>query len=341
MRFIFVLVFIILSCSGAAAQSFYFQDVNFHNADSIAEHYADHSLKDHKALAILLTKDLSTDVEKFRAIFKWITENISYDIPSYIESVQMEKKLRYKKTRLERWREKFYNTITKRIIREKTAICYGYASLLTSMSDHAGIPCKTISGYGRGWGSSIGTGSVNHAWNAVKLQGRWFLCDPTWASGTVDMGREKFFRQFDKVYFITSPDLLIANHYPADTSWTLIKNAPSKKEFLDAPIKLSSFLTHKINHYFPQKGIIKIKVDSTVRFSFTTNASKKMDKVTVVSKYAPIKKDEESEFDYNLQVDKEGKYFFDHRFIRAGFTSLVIYLNGDAVLVYNVYISKA
>ncbi|HEY5745175.1 MAG TPA: transglutaminase domain-containing protein, partial [Chryseolinea sp.] len=238
MRFIFVLVLIILPCLSATAQWINFQDVNFDKADSIAKHYADYSLKDHEELAILLTKDLSTDVEKFRAIFKWITENISYDIPSYIEYVRMEKKLRYKKKRLARWRGKFHNTITRRIIQKKTAICYGYASLLTTMCNSAGIPCTIVDGYARDQTSSIGSGSVNHAWNAVKLKDRWFLCDPTWASGTVDMKQKQFFREFNKVYFLTPPELLVANHYPADTSWTLLKNGPSKKEFMNAPIKL-------------------------------------------------------------------------------------------------------
>ncbi|HEY5748321.1 MAG TPA: hypothetical protein VIU12_19760, partial [Chryseolinea sp.] len=102
----------------------------------------------------------------------------------------------------------------------------------------------------------------------------------------------------------------------------------------------SPFLRNKINHYFPQKGIIKVRADSTVRFSFTTNASRKMDKVSVVSVRPSAGENERYQFDYDLQVDQEGKYFFDHHFIRTGYTSLIIYLNGEAVLIYNIYISK-
>jgi transglutaminase/protease-like cytokinesis protein 3 len=334
-RFSFLITLFSVLCLAAQAQSAYFRDVDFHAADSVAKKYENYSLKDTEQLAMLLTKDLPTDVEKFRSIFKWIAENISYDISSYKKSIRAEAKFRHKKKKLSAWTAKFNNTLRRRLPRKKTAICQGYATLLASLSNHAGLSCTVISGYGRNTNAAIGHGSINHAWNAVKLEGRWFLCDVTWASGSVDLLEEKFFREYKNAYFLTDPEILIANHYPADTSWTLLKNNPTKKDFLDAPIKPYAFLSNKINQYYPQKGILKVKSDSVVRFSFTANISRKIERAHVVL----LRGDkQENDFYYDLQIDNEGKYFFDHRFIKKGYASLKIYVNQEAILYYKVYI---
>jgi uncharacterized protein YegL len=76
-----LLIFIALLISFPSfSQYSEFESVDFSRADSIAENYAGYGLRDQKKLADLLTKDLPTDVEKFRAIFKWVTLNISYDL---------------------------------------------------------------------------------------------------------------------------------------------------------------------------------------------------------------------------------------------------------------------
>jgi len=45
-----------------------FDSFDFQKADSVADFYNDYDLRDQKKLTTLLTKDLASDVEKFRAI---------------------------------------------------------------------------------------------------------------------------------------------------------------------------------------------------------------------------------------------------------------------------------
>src|ERR1041384_6478268 len=62
-------------------------------ADSVAEVYARHSLEDLDALARKLTKPFKTDKDKFRAIYKWVCNNVEYDY-------EFSKKIEVKRTKL-------------------------------------------------------------------------------------------------------------------------------------------------------------------------------------------------------------------------------------------------
>ena len=57
----------------------------------------------------------------------------------------------------------------------------------------AGLECEKISGQAKGGGyypgcfdpDRLSRGPGAHAWNAVKLGGKWYLSDATWAAGSV------------------------------------------------------------------------------------------------------------------------------------------------------------
>ena len=75
-------------------------------------------------------------------------------------------------------------------------VCEGYASAFKLVCDELGIPCLYVVGYG--WASGAWG---RHAWNMVKLDGRWYAVDATYddptgssASGTVSgIERHEYF----------------------------------------------------------------------------------------------------------------------------------------------------
>jgi hypothetical protein len=79
-----------------------FESTDFSKVDSIVGLYQKFNLRDQKKLTLLLTKDLKSDVDKFRAIFKWITNNISYDLDLYREHNRKENQLKHNKKKLEK-----------------------------------------------------------------------------------------------------------------------------------------------------------------------------------------------------------------------------------------------
>lgn len=318
------------------AQRHDFWDINFFKADSIAEVYANRDLKNPEKLAEDLTQHFSTDVEKFRAIFRWITDNIYYDLDLYYEHRNAQLKYRYKRKKLTAWRERFNKRMEHKLYTKQKAICDGYATLLERMSLHVGISCKKIIGNGRTIDQEIGKGSVNHAWNAVKLGSKWYLCDATWASSSLDPSTMRFYRRFNKNYFLTDPSLFIANHYPQDTSWTLLHNKPSQKEFLDAPLMHDGFISNLVNTYHPDKGIVRVKKDAVVSFDFTFNKRNKEggDRAYILIEKAGNKE----EIKKSAVKNSDGVYMLVYEFKETGKYKVDVVINEERSMTYIVYV---
>lgn len=324
------------------AQYSEFESIDFSKADSIAEIYGGFDLHDQKKLTELLTKDLTTEVEKFRAIFKWVALNVSYDLELLAESNRKELQYRFRKNKLDHWRKHFNKKILKTLVRNKSSICSGYSLLLQSLCAQVNIQCEIIEGYGRTTKTPIGSGHINHAWNAVRLNDNWHLCDPTWASGHLNQSEKKFIPSFNKYYFLTPPELFSANHYPVNSFWFLLHDKPTLKEFLNAPIKSTGFIANKLNHYFPLVGRFSVKCDSSVRFSFTSNLpAEKINSVWVLTSKKANKEfvDRENE-SRELGVDKEGNYFLYYRFKEIGVFRIYISLNRKLVFMYEVTVTS-
>lgn len=330
----FLIIGFIFSLFGLSAQSLDFLDTDFSRADSIALSNSNLKLTNPEKLSEILTKDLNSELEKFRVIFRWITNNISYDTRMYALLKRKENKLKYDRKKLLEWRKKFKKKIYKRTLRRKIAICEGYSRVLETMCRHVGISCETISGYPRNENSRIGLGKPDHAWNAVKINNKWYLADATWASGYVNSSGHYFTRRFNKIYFLTDPSYFIADHYPIDKSWILLLNKPSLNEFLCSPIKLEGFYKKKLVHFSPKEGIIKINRDSTFSFSFTSNASK----ISTVSTELISKSVEYSNNHYQLSQSNEGYYVFKHKFVEKGSFKFYIYIDSKATFVYDVLV---
>jgi len=154
-----------------------------------------------------------TENAKFWAIFKYVTENISYDTRAYNSNVR-----RINKTNLD-------------VLRRKKAVCWGYSELIREMCTYAGIMCQSISGYARDLQvPSRPFEKANHAWNAVRLNGEWFLLDATWASG-IKSEEDYFMSVYGVDYFLTPPSLFIKNHFPMLPMWQLLSCPLSLEQF--------------------------------------------------------------------------------------------------------------
>lgn len=134
-------------------------------------------------LADELTMGLKTDEEKSRAIYKWVASNISYDTESYFSDPT---------------NPRYYSSLE--TLRNKQALCSGYANLNAALHRSVGIEVRVV--YGEG-----------HAWNEVKISDRWQEQDPTYGSGGLDMNNKSFIPQFNEQYF-SSADLRREGIFP-------------------------------------------------------------------------------------------------------------------------------
>lgn len=167
-----------------------------------------------RTLAAWLVAPCRSDEGKARAIFRWITENIRYDVDAFFAGDQL-------------------SGDAGEALRKKSGVCEGYAGLFEELAKASGIQAVRITGYAKGYGYVPGQppGSVpNHAWNAVRIGGRWRLVDCTWGAGYIGDDR-KFHRAFDSHFFLTPPGEFIFDHFPENESWQLLDSPRSRAEF--------------------------------------------------------------------------------------------------------------
>ncbi len=249
------------------AQKVDFTQVDFGRADSLAALYKGTGLEKLPELAYKLTAPLSTEVEKFRAIYIWVCTNLENDYWYYLKNKKKREKLQGDAQALTEWNQSFQSQVFKKLLKEQKTICTGYAYLVRELSSLANINCKIIDGYGRAVNANIGAPGVpNHSWNAVQLHGRWYLCDATWSSGVFDLRENRFIPNYHDGYFLAAPDLFIKSHYPLDTTWILMADKPELKEFLNAPLVYRYAFDYHIIPLEPQLMNLQVYQNEPVTF---------------------------------------------------------------------------
>jgi hypothetical protein len=168
----------------------------------------------------LLARNLATvaksDWEKARAIYVWVCENIEYDTEEFFTGTSA--------------------AADQGAFRSGKAVCDGYSDMVTELASSLGLEAIKISGYSKGYGYSEKTKFTNtdHAWNALKIQGKWRLVDTTWGAGAIDDDRH-YKKSFTGTWFAMDPDLFLMTHYPESWERSLVANKMSLERFAALP----------------------------------------------------------------------------------------------------------
>lgn len=131
-----------------------------------------------------LTQNCTTETEKARAIFVWITDNIAYDYKAFNKH-KLPKRPQPKKGKnydfiVAQWKVDY----TDRVLRKSKAVCEGYSMLFNCMCDYAGLQTDYVPRYIKKTPDEIGRmGTNDHAWNGILLDGKYYFLDVTWAAG--------------------------------------------------------------------------------------------------------------------------------------------------------------
>jgi hypothetical protein len=242
-----------------------------------------HTIKIHKdvltpeSLSKQLTTNYKTDREKVTSIFRWITENISYNIrPYYSNNRSYLSDIMSNEDEDTAALKPLSERVAIDVLNRRVAFCDGYARLFKTLCDYAGIQSEIITGYANG---SMGRGMYkfgsNHRWNAVYLDSSWYLLDATWASGHLTLSTNDFIQSYNNRYFLTPAQDFIRDHYPEDLQWTLLPEPPYVSEFRQTPFKTHAFLKNYIISFSPQAGVIEASEGDTLRFEIETFGEKK------------------------------------------------------------------
>ncbi len=220
-------------------------------------------------LAQLLTASYTTQLDKVRSIFIWITEHIEYN------TLRFQPYIKYHDDGIESEEDSLPGLrplderVARIVLKRRQTVCEGYSRLFKTLCDFAGIKSEIICGYARS-NSGSKKFQCNHNWNAVMIDSNWYLLDATWASGYLSFSGTQFIRDYNDYYFLTPPKYFIEDHYPEDVKWTLLNDPPTLNEFKNSPFKQSAFNRHNIISYAPLKGIINTTVGDTINIELQT-----------------------------------------------------------------------
>jgi transglutaminase/protease-like cytokinesis protein 3 len=200
------------------------------------------------ALAQKLAPYASTEADKARLIYSWIAQHIAYDVPMAVNN-QVD------------------DLRPETVLQRRQTICSGYANLYQAIAQALGLEAVIVEGYAKGVGGLVGTDNeINHAWNGVKIDGKWYLLDTTWGAGTVD--DNVFQPRFSPYYFATPPAQLIYTHFPRESQWQLLPTVYSRTQFDRFPEVKPRFFRDQlglVSHLNPEiqaQGNLEILLDS-------------------------------------------------------------------------------
>ena len=190
-------------------------------------------------IAAYIDANFKKDTDKIRAAFYWIASNIRYNVANmyavnYNESVE----------------DKINGAL-----KSKKGVCIHYAAIFNELAYKMRIQSYVIEGYNKQNGK---VGDLAHAWNAAKVDNKWYLFDPTWASGYVNNGQ--FFKKLNNVYFMADPAKLIASHIPFDYLWQFLKYPITNGDFYEGKIQVNKL---KIDFDY-EKEIVKYNALSEI-----------------------------------------------------------------------------
>lgn len=281
------------------------------------------STDDLRDLWYFIYQNVYTDSLRLRAAVVWMASTIAYDV--------------------KRWQSESEEPVTLNdVLKRKKAVCAGYAALLKYLCDMFRIECEIVSGRARAFDRDVYLQPSklldNHAWNAVKINGRWRLIDPTWVAGSVsgetDDPKAKFIPAFNETYYFTPPEKFILNHFPKQSRHQLSSPTVQEKDFLAAPLYLTPFLNADVAKISPGEELIKAAVGDTVRFRF-----KAASLASEMMAWSPAQKKAEYKGE---ATTKDGFTEFRYPVAASGFYNLYIgqvkAMRGEALVGYKLQV---
>lgn len=309
--------------------SLHFESFSQTKVDEIISKYST-KFNSYEDLTDKIKIDFTTDEDRARAAFAWIAINVEYKT----KGVNKIQKIRFSYTSdedLQTQKDQFRRDLALETIQSRKALCEGYATLFQEICSLLNIECTIIPGAAKRFISEIGNNNLpsNHAWNAVKINGKWKLADITWAAGSVDYAKMEFRKEYTPAYFDSDPKEFAMKHYPDNQEWLLLNKEFTREEFALQPAIFNEFIGKDYQIISPENGLISIRKGNDIAFSIANVPSGipiayhfKSEKFGQLVK--PILK--KNIINFSVPVNSKGK------------DELIIYFNNQPVLGYKVSI---
>lgn len=264
----------------------------------------------------VVSNKFTDKIDKARAIYYWIANNISYDTKPNQNN-------------------KLKNTPADVLLTRK-ATGIGFANLFQDMCSSADIRCLTVDGFVKYNTQQIGEKDeeINHSWVVVQLgqsPEEWYYADPAFGSGYLSADMKAFTKAYTDAYFFTEKVTFNLQHFPDNNAWKLGSAPKSKGDFFDMPVIKTAAIEMGITKCSPNDGKIKSKADRAVKFSFTIKSSEEITKVALgIGEKKKYKLEE-------VQYSNRGSVLsFTYKFKDTDSGPVTVFVNGKEFVLYYV-----
>jgi hypothetical protein len=143
---------------------------------------------------------------------------------------------------------------------KRLAVCAGYANILCTMAEMAGIKVQKVEGYTRSRFSEISKLAGYHAWNRLTIDGEEQLHDLTWA----DYGN-----YIDIAWINVRPEIMIGSHFPDRLEDQLLDTQVLQSSYLNSACLVAFEQDAEIAHTFIPATL---HVDQKLNLTFAKDA---------------------------------------------------------------------
>jgi hypothetical protein len=182
-------------------------------------------------VASYFRENVPDPTDRMKAVHDWVVTRIVYDMASLADGARAPQD-------------------ADTVFRQRKGVCAGYANLLAAIAEPAGLEVVYLAGRTRTADGDL-AGSA-HAWNAVRLDDKWYLIDATWNAGSSLDGQ--FHPKYRTVYFLTPPEVFGLNHLPMDEGWQLVAQPVSSGDFVRRPALTPAFAAHGLTLETPVRS---------------------------------------------------------------------------------------
>jgi hypothetical protein len=201
------------------------QEVNkdykrFRKIDNRAKKAPENVTESVQMLTNYLIAPAKNERQKVRAIYIWIANNIHYDDTAFFHGTEVYKRINW---------EHYQKQKAENVLKNRVAVCEGYANLFKQMCEQASITAECITGSCKDMYGSLA--DMKHAWCVVKVGNEWFMTDPTWGAGAMDTQNKKYIRRYNDAYFLPDKNIFLKDHFPDDPLWQFSEKLISEADF--------------------------------------------------------------------------------------------------------------
>jgi len=257
-----------------------------------------------KGIADYIAANFKSENEKLRASFFWVAANIRYDVTN-MEHIEFS----------DTSEQKIHKTLTTR-----KGVCIHYAELFNAIVSQLGFESEIIEGYTKQYGK---VASLSHAWCAVKSEGKWWLFDPTWGSGTVNNG--VFAKKLNNFYFKTPSKAMLETHMPFDYLWQLSRYPISNAEFISGKVAVNP--AKPVFNFADEIEKLKQKTEEIKLFECIARVEANGVSTKLIKDYFENKKHELSGKRNNQAVEKLNLIVEESNAATAMFNDFIFYRN--------------